>query len=259
MLRFFDYYLKGIDNGIENEPKYSFYTIGEETWETANAWPPKDVQAQKMYLSTDRSLSAKAPEIIHSGAVSYNIDYTASSGLTSRWNSVTDLYKHGHSNYADRREEDKKLLSFTSGPITEATQISGHPVLRLNLSADATDATVFAYLEDVAPDGAVTYVTEGMIRPVDRKITASPGYKTPYPEHSYRKEDEEKFNKGEVVALIFDMLPISYQFKKGHRYRISVAGADAGHFNLPSPQPTHFDIRMSSEQSSYITLPIVIK
>ncbi|CAK9254263.1 unnamed protein product [Sphagnum jensenii] len=112
MLRFFDYYLKGIDNGIENEPKYTYFTV------------------------RDRSLQAR------------------------------------HSNYADRREEDKKLLSFTSEAINEPMQITGHPVLRLNLSADADDATVFCYLEDVGPDSSVTYITEGMIRPIDRKVTA---------------------------------------------------------------------------------------
>jgi hypothetical protein len=55
------------------------------------------------------------------------------------------------------------------------------------------------------------------------------------------------------------MLPISYQFRKGHRIRISIAGADAGHFNLPSPQPTHFDISTSTAFPSYIELPVVNK
>ena len=257
MLRFFDYYLKGIDNGIENEPKYTYFTVGEESWETSNTWPPRDTVMKKMYLSTDKSITPYSPQTIHSGAVSYNIDYTATSGQSSRWNSVTDLYKHGHSNYPDRRNEDKKLLSFTSDEITEPTQITGHPVLLLYLSADASDATVFCYLEDVGPDSSVTYVTEGMIRPLDRKMADHPLYHTPYPDHSYRKEDEMKFYKGETVKLVFDMLPISYQFRKGHRIRISIAGADAGHFNLPSPQPTHFDISTSTAFPSYIELPVV--
>jgi predicted acyl esterase len=96
-----------------------------------------------------------------------------------------------------------------------------------------------------------------MIRPLDRKIADNPPYHTPYPDHSYRKEDEMKFYRGETVKLLFDMLPISYQFRKGHRIRISIAGADAGHFNLPSPQPTHFDISTSTAFPSYIELPVV--
>lgn len=259
MLRFFDYYLKGIDNGIENEPKYTYFTVGEESWETANTWPPRDTQTRRFYMSADRSLIANSTQFMHSGTISYNIDYTATSGLSSRWNSVTDLYKHGHSNYPDRRDEDKKLLSFTSQPLGEATELSGHPMITVDLTADADDATVFCYLEDVGPDSSVVYVTEGMLRPVDRKITTNAPYKTPYPEHSYRKEDQMKFTKGETVELKFDLLPISYQFKKDHRIRISIAGADAGHFNLPSPQPTRFDISTSVAAPSYIELPVVVR
>jgi putative CocE/NonD family hydrolase len=258
-LRFFDHYLKGIDNGIDREPKYDYFKVGEEHWELSDNWPPRDTQSKKMYLSIDRTLSQYSPQTVYSGAVSYNIDYTATSGPSSRWNSVTDLYKHGHTNYPDRREEDKKLFTFTGEELTRSMEISGHPVVLFYFSADATDASVFCYLEDVAPDSSVTYVTEGMIRPEDRKIATSQPYKTPYPDHSYKKEDALRLYRGETVKLVFDMLPISYLFQKGHRIRISIAGADAGHFNLPSPKPTHFDIRTSTSLPSYIELPVVIK
>ena len=259
MLRFFDHYLKGIDNGINDEPKYTYYTVGEEVWESTNTWPPKDVKSHKIYLSSDKTLTPYSDQMIHSGVVGYNIDYTATSGATSRWNSVTDLYMHGPSNYADRKDEDKKLLSFTGDPLTEPTEITGHPDVQLYLSADASDATVFCYLEDVGPDSSATYVTEGMIRPVDRRVTDSLSYHTIYPDHSYMKKDEMKLYKGETVKLVFDLLPISYLFKKDHRIRISIAGADAGHFNLPSPQPTHFDISTSGIAPSYIELPEVVR
>lgn len=259
MLRFFDYYLKGIDNGIENEPKYTYYTVGEESWETSNTWPPRDTAPQKFYLSTNKTLSPGPVPMIYSGSVCYYLDTTTTSGSSSRWNSVTDLFMNGPTNYPDRKEEDKKLLCFTSDPITEPTEITGHPVVRLNLSADADDATIFCYLEDVAPDGSVTYVTEGMIRPIDRRISANPAYHTPYPDHSYRKDDQMKFNRGEIVKIIFDMLPISYQFAKGHRIRVSIAGADAGHFNLLASRPTHFDISTSEAAPSYIELPVVVR
>ena len=259
MLRFFDYYLKGIDNGIENEPRYTYYTVGEESWETANTWPPRDTASKKFYLSSDHTLTSLSAQTIHSGTVSYAIDTTASTGPTSRWNSVTDLYKHGHTNYPDRREEDKKLLTFTSDALTEPTEITGHPLVRLHLSADADDATVFCYLEDVAPDGTVSYVTEGMIRPIDRKPATTQDYRTAYPDHSYRKADEQNFYKNTSVRLDFDLLPISYQFRRDHRIRISIAGADAGHFNAPSPQPTHFEISTSGMMPSYVELPIVAR
>ncbi len=255
MLRFFDYYLKGINNGIDLEPRYSYYTVGEETWQSSDVWPPHAAAGSRIYLSGDLSLTA-APEHIASGEVAYKVDYTATSDSTSRWNSVTDLYRHGATHYTDRRQQDQKLLCYTGAPLTGTMEITGHPIVGLQFAADADDATVFCYLEDVGPDGSVTYVTEGMIRPVDRKIKDG-SYKTAYPEHTYRKEDALAYHAGETVQLTFDMLPISYQFRKGHSLRVSIAGADTGHFNLPSPQPSEFRITSSVAVPSYIDLPVV--
>ncbi len=51
MLRFFDHYLKGIDNGIDKEPVMTYYTVGEEKWNTGNSWPPADEHEQRIYFS----------------------------------------------------------------------------------------------------------------------------------------------------------------------------------------------------------------
>jgi putative CocE/NonD family hydrolase len=255
MLRFFDHYLKGIDNGIDGEPKYTYYTIGEETWKSSNSWPPKSNAALTVYFSADKNL-VTTKDKIKGGDVNYHVDYTATSDSTSRWNSVTALYKHGPTNYADRRKEDTKLLSYTSDVLSEPTEMTGHPVINLNFAANADDATVFVYLEDVGPDSSVTYITEGMMRPLDRKEATNAAYKTAYPDHTYRKEDALPYKSGETVQLTFDLLPISYQFRKGHRIRISIAGADAGHFNLPSPQPSEFKISSAAGAPSYVQLPV---
>ena len=254
MLRFFDHYLKGIKNGIEGEPEYSYYSIGEESWKTSNTWPPKNERAVKMYFSANKEMVSTASKS-QGGLLSYAVDYSATTGLTSRWNSVTDLYRHGHTNYSDRRKEDEKLLSFTSNKIGANLNIAGNPVIHLNFMADAGDATVFCYIEDVAPDSSVTYVTEGMFRPVQRKLSDEV-YKTPYPNHTYKKEDALPYKSGEQVSLTFDIQPIAYQFKKDHCIRISIAGADAGHFNLPKDKPTHFQIN-TAENTSFIELPVV--
>ncbi|HLP20266.1 MAG TPA: CocE/NonD family hydrolase, partial [Chitinophagales bacterium] len=209
----------------------------------------------KLFLSADNKLSASA-DAAKAGKVNYKIDYTATTGGTSRWNSVTTLYMHGPTNYSNRIEEDKKLLTFTGSPLSEPAELTGHPVVKLQLAADASDATVFCYLEDVAPDGTVTYVTEGLLRPMHRKVKDDALYKTPYPDHTYEKKDALPVNAGEIMELDFDMLPISYQFKKGHSIRVSIAGADEGHFNLPSPKPENFTVQCGT---AYVQLPIAIK
>jgi putative CocE/NonD family hydrolase len=255
MLRFLDYHLKGIDNGIENEPAIIYYTVGEEAWKTSNTWPLKNQKQLNLYLSADKSMQP-TPSATQAGSIDYKVDYTATSGNTSRWNSVTALYMHGPTNYADRGEEDKKLLSFTAAPLTETTEITGHPVVNLQYSANATDGTVFCYLEDVGPDGSVTYVTEGMLKVTARKLNDDVVYKTAYPDHSFRQADDEKYKKGDTVTLAFDLLPISYQFKKGHSIRVSIAGADAGHFDLPEHTPDNIIIACGLPEASFLQLPV---
>lgn len=255
MLRFFDRYLKGIKNGIDNEPLYTYYSVGDEIWKNSSVWPPVNVRGEKIYLSATKDAVTTAVKI-KSGIVNYNVDYTTTTGLTTRWNSLTTLYMHGPTNYADRRKEDEKLLCFTSDKLTATTDIAGAPVITLNFAADANDANVFCYIEDVGPDSSVTYVTEGTFKPVHRKLSAEV-YKTPYPNHTYKKTDAEPYKSNETVQLTFDLLPISYQFKKDHRIRISIAGADAGHFNVPKNKPAHFYITTNIENPSFIELPVV--
>jgi predicted acyl esterase len=55
----------------------------------------------------------------------------------------------------------------------------------------------------------------------------------------------------------FDLLPIAYLMKKGHKLRISIAGADEGHFDFPEHQPTNMQVSCSSANPSFVELPII--
>nr|MBA3968045.1 serine esterase [Nitrospirales bacterium] len=62
---------------------------------------------------------------------------------------------------------------------------------------------------------------------------------------------------GEVVPLKVALLPTSYQFKKGHRIRIALAGADKDHFQaLDGPAPT-WEVWHTPDRPSHIELPVV--
>jgi predicted acyl esterase len=76
---------------------------------------------------------------------------------------------NGPTNYANRAEECRKLLSFDADATTIPFEISGYPVVNMSIAFDSADAAVFCYLEDVAPDGTVTYITEGMFNPQVQK------------------------------------------------------------------------------------------
>ena len=259
MLRFFDYYLKGIENGIDNEKAFYYYTVGEEKWKKTEVWPLEDQVNTTLYFSGNNNLVSSL-DARQEGEVAYKIDYTATTGPTSRWNSQTALYKNGHTDYPDRKDESAKLLNFTSKPFATEVEMTGHTIIDVYLSADADDATVFCYIEDVGPDGSVTYVTEGLFRPMHRKVHESPeNYNYPGPYHSYKKSDVLPLVPGETVRLKFDLLPISYLFKEGHSLRVSIAGCDDGHFDLPEIRPENFTVSFSEEYPSRIIIPEIKK
>lgn len=257
MLRFFDYHLKGIDNGIGEDKKIHYFTIGEEQWKTADTWPLPQQTDITYFLSADKQLTSDSAFVFH-GSVSYSIDSTNTSGSTSRWNSQTAIYKNGPTDYPDRKNQSAKLLTFTTQPFTHAVEMTGHVIADLHISADATDAVVFCYIEDVAPDGSVTYVTEGMFRALHRKVSDNPtGYVQPAPFHTFTKKDAALLTPGEPARLQFDLLPISYQFKAGHALRLAIAGSDVEHFDKPESNPTQLTVHCAEYAVSAITIPVV--
>ncbi len=253
MLRFFDYHLKGIKNGLENEPLLRYYTVGAEKWETDFMWPPKNTTSLRFELNPGLTLQETTNE---NGIVEYEVDYTASTGLTTRWNSITQLFMNGPTHYDNRAEENKKLLCFTSPPVEKDFTITGHPSIHLNWSADADDATVFAYMEEVQADGKVIYITEGMLRPLHRKITEKPTYNSPIPAHSYLSADAAPYRSGETVRLEFDFLPISYKVSQGSSIRVSIGGSDVGHFDTTEVKPRNFFIHINTHEPSFVDLPV---
>jgi predicted acyl esterase len=126
---------------------------------------------------------------------------------------------NGPTNYANRAEECRKLLSFDAEATTIPFEISGYPVVNMSIAFDSADGAVFCYLEDVAPDGSVTYITEGMFNPQFRKIAEKPVYQTVYPQHSFKSEDQQAIIPFQFMDVNFDLLPIAYLMKKGHKLR----------------------------------------
>lgn len=257
MLRFFDFYLKDIPNGIDQEPLFNYYTIGEEKWKHEASWPPQQSQMKDFFFSTKRQLTEQKDNIVE-GELHYALDYYATTVNSSRYNSVTELYRDGDTHYPDRSAASARLLNFTGPALSQDLTFSGHPVVTLQWKGDANDAAVFVYIEEVWPDGKVTYVTEGSFRPLHRKISPT-DYKYPAPFHSYKTTDALPYVAGERVELQFDCAPISYQFKKGNAIRISIAGADIAHFDLTPEIPYNFWIYSDKITPSKISLPIVVQ
>ncbi|MDT7040889.1 CocE/NonD family hydrolase [Candidatus Nitronereus thalassa] len=254
LLKFFDYHLKSLHTGIDQEAPIHYFTMGEEQWKATNMWPPMTTPltlhlAPQYELQKESATEEQAKDI-------YSVDTTAGTGPESRWHTLVGLPINNP--YPDRSEQDEKLLVYTSTPLIEDIEITGHPSTTLHLSTSSTDATIFVYLEDVSDEGKVSYVTEGMLRGLHRQFNgARAPYRDPIPYRSYRRADGAPMIPGEVATLSFNLLPTSYLFKKGNRIRLAIAGVDKDHFLiLPGPPPT-LSIYRSHQYPSQLILPHV--
>ncbi len=250
-VRFFDRYLKGIDNGIDREAPFYIFTSGSDTWRFEDEWPPAGTRNTPYYFEADGVLDTSVP--VGAGSDEYKVDYTTSSGEASRWMAMAGI----PSEYPDRAEEDKKCLTYTTPPLEQDLEVTGHPVVHLFVSSTAGDLDFFVYLEDIDEEGFVKYVTEGQLRASMRKLSPRP-WLPDLPWHRCYQADVQAMPPGEVVEVVIDLYPTSRVFRKGHRVRVSIAGADDGNFSTPllDPPPT---IRMfrGGNSTSYIELPVI--
>jgi putative CocE/NonD family hydrolase len=253
LFAFFDPFLKNEDPpAIESEITYT--TFGSGGWTTTKVWPPEGFTPTDLYFGSGGTLSPSAPNTAE-GADPYKVDYTATTGEQNRWHTQMG---GGDVIYPDRADEDKKLLTYTSLPMETDVEITGHPLVTLFVRSTHEDGALFVYLEDVAPDGRVTYLTEGQLRAISRKVS---GEEPPYfmygPYRTFTRDDAAPLAPGEVVELTFDLWAISALIKKDHRVRVAIAGADENNFARypPSGEPT-ITVERNQGHASKITLPM---
>jgi len=259
ILKFMDYHLKGIENGISQEPPVFYYTMGEEKWKSSNVWPPVNSQYETFYLQGGHLLNKVKPTFpdLHTP---YKVDSTFGTGEYARWRSLLGKLKTPKA-YQDWNEISAKLPHFTTSPLTENRELTGHAIAHLYITSSNTDGAFFVYLEDVDENGKSTYVTEGQLRGLQRNISNE---ERPHkdvkeiPYHSYLRKDGKELTPGQVEHVAFDLYPVSYQFKKGHSIRISVAGCDKDHFKSIMPDG-EWKIQHNNIHASYVELPLMKK
>ncbi|MGH6869866.1 MAG: CocE/NonD family hydrolase [Rhizomicrobium sp.] len=218
MADFFDRYLKNGGTPIASSVHY--YVNGAGEWRDTAQWPPAQSAPRKFYPAPHNTLALKAPG---DNTVPYLVDFTATTGTLSGYRGQVDLSK---TDYGDRAGQDARLLTFTGDPVAADTLIAGDPVAHLKLAAAVHDSMIIVYLEDVAPGGRVTYVSQGVLRLAHRK-PAKPGVVSADPLHSYLRADMSPAGPSwEDVAIAIS--PIAALVRKGHSIRIAIAGADAG-------------------------------
>jgi putative CocE/NonD family hydrolase len=254
MADFFDRFLRS-DVSRPVEAGIHYYTMGEGQWHDTKVWPPPGFEhAIRLYFAENHALSP-TPPVASAATDTYPVNFTASTGNNNRWMTEIGLDVL----YPDRSGEDRKLLVYTGAPLPTDVEISGSPAVILKVASTATDGAFFAYLEDVAPDGRVTYLDEGELRAVNRKpteTTARP-YNSPCGASGSSRNDVEPLVPGNPVELRVCMWPTSVLLRKDHQIRIALAGADAGTFRrYPPLGDVTWTVYRQTELRSYVELPM---
>ena len=265
-LRWFDHWLKGINNGIMDGPLIHYQTMispKQTVWNACTDWPRANAYEKVFYFrrgptgsvsSVNDGLLLPDPPVEHSGGDEYKVDYTATSGTTTRWDNTVG----GGFGYPDMTVNDQKCLTYTTSPLDDDVEVTGHPVVALWIRSTADDGDFFAYLEEVDAEGVSQYITEGCLRASHRELHEPPYDNLGLPYHRSYREDVKPLIPEEPAELRFDMHPTSNVFEAGHRIRITVSCIDKDNAYTPrfSPRPTVTLLRTRDHASS-IVLPIL--
>lgn len=252
VLRFFDHYLAGMDNGYDREAPVHYFTIADEKWQSAAQWPPAN-DVVRLGMCAGGALSRdEAP----AGETDYAVDFSLGTGIQSRfarlqaW-AVSDYYGDWHG-------RSDPMACFASAPFDSDFTLTGSPVLSVTISANVHDAAIHAYLEDVDENGRAFYVTEGMLRALHRREGVAPANQQVVgPYRDFRREHAMPLVLGEKATLRFALLPISWTIRKGHRLRLAIAGADSDNcIQVPHGRPPLLRIHHGGADGSFIELPV---
>ena len=261
-LRWFDYWLKGIDTGIMDEPpvKLEIRTGGSTRpyeFRYEHEWPLARTKWTKLYLRIDH-------DVAHKNNSAEGALVPAAPGATKK---IT--YSAGNGHY--RPVHGRCGVSFETPPMEADMEVTGPLVLNLWVSSSAPDMDIFATIRNIDPAGRdvcevgqrgepVACVTKGWLRASHRKLDEARSL----PYRPYHKHTEREWLKpDEVVECRVEIWPTSMVFRKGHKLRLDVTPRDGeatGHF-------THYSadynagalnsIYSGRERQSYLLLPVI--
>jgi uncharacterized protein len=160
----------------------------------------------------------------------------------SRWTMASGAPKKP----MDRTKIDKRAMVYQTSALQEDTEIIGHPIVEVWISANRPDADLFVYLEDVDKKGNAIYVSEGQLRAswhlecaIEEQMGVKYNILPELPWHGFTSDycSVDVLSQSEPVKMRFDLFPVAWNFKKGHSLRISIAGLDRDNFEI---NPAYF-------------------
>ena len=257
-IRWFDYWLKGIDNGIMDEPPVSYFMMAgarkgalspQNRMLSAANWPV-DSREVRYYLTADKGLSPKAP--------------TASDDkLSYRFDPTNPVATFGGANLTfDRGPVDQRqiparqdYLRFQTPVLDKDLAIAGHVSVEIYGSTDGPDTDFMAKLVDVYPDGYEALVLDAPIRTRYR--------------HGRMPDDMKMMTPGAPELLTIDLWSTAITFEKGHRLALHITSSNSPRFEVNSntgepdgqsklkPRVATNAIYLDASHPSAVVLPVV--
>jgi uncharacterized protein len=254
LLAFFDRFVRGSEAPQRGLKKLRYYTNGESAWHEHTPWQPK-TKPTAWFLREDSSLKLEPP-VVEIGSEMYPVDYEVGTGEQARWRTQSG---GGPIIHPSQHEVDALRFHYTSAPLEQDLRVTGFPRLMLQMRSSTPDGAIYAYLEDVAPNGTVTLITEGQLRLIHRKVSSTVQPEAqPRTPRTFTKADSQPMVPGEISSVTFDLIPTSVLFKRGHCIRIAFAGHDKDHFQQYSENQV-ITLERNSEFKSFLELPVEVQ
>jgi len=221
-LDWFDYWLKGEDTGIMDEPPVRYYLMGDvdedssewNKWCETDTWPPPCWEA-RLYLWGDGTLRARPVES-GSPAVPESYAYDPDDPVPTIGGANLEI---DAGPYDQRPVESRAdVLVYSTEELTEPLEITGRVWVELYAASSATDTDWTAKLCDVYPDGRSMLVCDGILRGRCRESVTSPTLLAP----------------GTIYRFAIDLWSTSLVFNRGHRIRLEISSSNAPRFE-PNP------------------------
>ncbi len=214
-VRWFDHYLKGIDNGVEAAAPVRLFIMGIDQWRDEQDWPLPDTRFTPYYLRAGGALSTEVPG--DENPSSYDYDPADPVPTCGGPTFLPGLFIGANAGPRDQRAIDGRadVLTFQTEPLAKDTEVTGPVELVLYVSSSARDTDFTGKLVDVHPDGRAEHLTDGILRARYRNSMSAPELLTP----------------GEVYELHVDLWATANVFRAGHRIRLDVSSSNFPRFD----------------------------
>ena len=216
-IRWFDYWLKGEDNGVADESPVRIFIMGANRWRNEPEWPPRRAESQTLYLSSgghantpsgDGALGNTRPK----RAGLDRFVYDPRDPVPTLWTEAMFTVPADQRPHAKRQD----ILVYQTEPLAEVVEVTGYPEVVLHAASSAPDTDFFARLIDVAPDGSSRDVASGMVRA------------------RYRKglDKSRLLEPGTAAKFVIRMGPTANEFQPGHRIRLDITSSDFPNYDV---------------------------